>query len=134
MVEEDDKYMVGSFFLVESTREEADKFVGDDPFKKASHFVFVPPGFVEASGEIGRLSCPDGGAGSFRWPLCRTAAGRRFSQRFCCSHVLVVRRAVQYYIGRFIPRHRCTRVGVGLLECRQDAPRSRCKMEWRTMR
>ncbi|CAM9968409.1 unnamed protein product [Scytosiphon promiscuus] len=35
MVEEDDKYMVGSFFLLSATREEADKFVDNDPFKKA---------------------------------------------------------------------------------------------------
>lgn len=34
MVEEDDKYMVGSFFLVEATREEAQKFVDNDPFNK----------------------------------------------------------------------------------------------------
>lgn len=34
MVEEDGKYMVGSFFLVEATREEAQKFVDDDPFNK----------------------------------------------------------------------------------------------------
>lgn len=34
MVEEDDKYMVGSFFIVEATREEAQKFVDNDPFKK----------------------------------------------------------------------------------------------------
>ncbi|CAM9824280.1 unnamed protein product, partial [Hapterophycus canaliculatus] len=35
MVEEDDKYMVGSFFLVAATREEAQKFADNDPFKKA---------------------------------------------------------------------------------------------------
>lgn len=34
MVEEDDKYMVGSFFLVEATREEAQAFADNDPFKK----------------------------------------------------------------------------------------------------
>lgn len=34
MVEEDDKYMVGSFILVEATREEAQKFVDNDPFNK----------------------------------------------------------------------------------------------------
>lgn len=37
MVEEDDKYMVGSFFLVSATREEAQTFVDNDPFKKASN-------------------------------------------------------------------------------------------------
>lgn len=36
MVEEDAKYMVGSFFLVEGTREEVQKFVDDDPFNKVS--------------------------------------------------------------------------------------------------
>lgn len=36
MVEEDDKYMIGSFFLVEATREEAQKFNENDPFKKVS--------------------------------------------------------------------------------------------------
>ncbi|CAM9222766.1 unnamed protein product, partial [Sphacelaria rigidula] len=36
MVEEDGKYMVGSFFLVEATREEAQKFVDDDPFNKGN--------------------------------------------------------------------------------------------------
>lgn len=35
MVDEDDKYMIGSFFLVASTREEAQAFVDNDPFKKA---------------------------------------------------------------------------------------------------
>lgn len=35
MVEEDDKYMTGSLFLVEATREEAQKFVDNDPFMKA---------------------------------------------------------------------------------------------------
>lgn len=37
MVEEDDKYMVGSFFLVSATREEAQSFVDNDPFKKVSN-------------------------------------------------------------------------------------------------
>ena len=36
MVEENDKFMVGSFFLVEATREEAQTFVDNDPFNKAS--------------------------------------------------------------------------------------------------
>lgn len=36
MVEEEDTYMVGSFFLVEATREEAQKFVDNDPFNKVS--------------------------------------------------------------------------------------------------
>ena len=39
MVEEDDKYMIGSFFLVEATREEAQKFLDNDPFMKASSIV-----------------------------------------------------------------------------------------------
>lgn len=37
MVEEDGKYMVGSFFLVSATREEAQAYVDNDPFKKASN-------------------------------------------------------------------------------------------------
>lgn len=36
MVEEDDKYMTGSFILVSATREEAQAFVDNDPFKKVS--------------------------------------------------------------------------------------------------
>lgn len=35
LVDEGDKYMIGSFFLVASTREEAQAFVDNDPFKKA---------------------------------------------------------------------------------------------------
>ncbi|CAM9984893.1 unnamed protein product [Choristocarpus tenellus] len=34
MVEEDDKYMLGSAFVVESTRAEAETFVNNDPFSK----------------------------------------------------------------------------------------------------
>lgn len=37
MVEEDTKYMVGSFFLVSATREEVQTFVDNDPFKKVSN-------------------------------------------------------------------------------------------------
>ena len=37
MVEEDDKYSIGSFFLVSATREEAQAFVDNDPFNKASN-------------------------------------------------------------------------------------------------
>lgn len=37
LVEEDDKYMIGSFFLVEATREEAQAFIDNDPFAKASN-------------------------------------------------------------------------------------------------
>lgn len=35
LVDEVDDYMIGSFFLVAATREEAQKFVDNDPFKKA---------------------------------------------------------------------------------------------------
>lgn len=50
MVEEDDKYMVGSFFLVEATREEAQAFADNDPFKKArstryAHLEVQSPAF-----------------------------------------------------------------------------------------
>lgn len=39
MVDEDDKYMIGSFFLVASTREEAQALVDNDPFKKARETI-----------------------------------------------------------------------------------------------
>lgn len=35
-MDEDDKYMVGSFFLVSATRDEAASFLDNDPFKKVS--------------------------------------------------------------------------------------------------
>lgn len=48
MVEEDDKYMVGSFFLVEATREEAQRFIENDPFMKVCTSTFVDGGRPEA--------------------------------------------------------------------------------------
>lgn len=50
MLEEDGKFMVGSFFLVEATREEAQTFVDNDPFKKAS-----PVPVVVVGGDTGIL-------------------------------------------------------------------------------
>lgn len=34
MESDDGKYMIGSFFIVESTREGAEKFIAEDPFSK----------------------------------------------------------------------------------------------------
>lgn len=39
MLEENGKFMIGSFILVEATREEAQAFVDNDPFKKASSAI-----------------------------------------------------------------------------------------------
>lgn len=52
MVEEDDKYMVGSFFLVEATREEAQKFTDNDPFKKVCTVPCVRHGSCKQKGDM----------------------------------------------------------------------------------
>lgn len=42
LVEDDGKYMIGSFFLVEATLEEAKRFVDNDPFNKVKTHVPRP--------------------------------------------------------------------------------------------
>jgi len=55
MESEDGKYMIGSMFIVESTREQAEAFIANDPFKQAevwervtiARYVSIPNGIKQ---------------------------------------------------------------------------------------
>lgn len=56
MLEENGKYMIGSFFLVEATREEAQTFVDNDPFTKASPVIVEGQTRISMSGLLFRVT------------------------------------------------------------------------------